>query len=142
MSYSLSFSQSLYIVLFVASKIEQQQFEFISTQQIADTLNIPPSSSSVVLRRLKKAGLIEAREGVNGGVRLAKRPEEITVLDIFNAVEGAGAMFQTTINLAITGDKATRVQQTVVDVLTHAEDQMKQSLRSVTVKNLMEGIQV
>ena len=87
MSYSLSFSKSLIIVVFVASKIEQKAFEFISTQQIADKLNIPPSTSSVILRRLKKAGLIEAREGVNGGVRLAKLPEQITVLDIFDAVE-------------------------------------------------------
>src|SRR3954452_19395018 len=108
MSYSLSFSQSLIIVVFVASKIEQHAFEFISTQQIADKLNIPPSTSSVILRRLKKAGLIEAREGINGGVRLAKLPEQITVLDIFNAVEKSGPMFQTNVNIAVSGEKATR----------------------------------
>ena len=140
MSYSLSFSQSLYIVLFVASKVEQKKYEFISTQQIADTLNVPPSTSSVILRRLKKAGLIEAREGVNGGVRLAKQPEQITVLDIFNAVEQSGPMFQTNINFAVSGEKSSRVQQGVLNVLTEAENQMKHSLQAVTVKDLMNAI--
>jgi Rrf2 family protein len=140
MSYSLSFSQSLYIVLFVAAKIEQSTFEFISTQQIADTLNIPPSTSSVILRRLKKAGLIEAREGVNGGVRLAKLPGQITVLDIFEAVEQSGAMFQTNVNIAVSGEKSTRVQRAVSSVLTDAENQMKHSLQAVTIKDLMKSI--
>ena len=144
LSYSLAFSQSLYIVVFVASKVEQKKYEFISTQLIADKLNIPPSTSSVILRRLKKAGLIEAREGVNGGVRLAKLPEQITVLDIFNAVEQSGGMFQTNVNFANSGqeidEKSARVQRTILDVLDHAENQMKQSLQGVTIKDVMKGI--
>jgi Rrf2 family protein len=139
-SYSLAFSQSLYIVLFVAAKVEQKKFEFISTQQIADRLNIPPSTSSVILRRLKKAGLIEAREGVNGGVRLAKRPEQITVLDIFEAVEQSGAMFPTNVNIVVDDEKTSRVQQSILRVLTDAENQMKQSLQAVTIKDLMQNI--
>ena len=141
MSYSLSFSQSLIIVVFVASKIEQKAFEFISTQQIADKLNIPPSTSSVILRRLKKAGLIEAREGVNGGVRLAKLPEQITVLDIFDAVEQSGTMFPTNLNVLKADEKATRAQQSILAVLVNAENEMKRSLRTVTVKDLMQSIQ-
>ena len=137
MSYSLSFSQSLIIVVFVASKIEQKAFEFISTQQIADKLNIPPSTSSVILRRLKKAGLIEAREGVNGGVRLAKLPEQITVLDIFDAVEQSGTMFPTNINILKADEKATRAQQSILAVLVNAENEMKRTLGAVTVKDLM-----
>lgn len=140
LSYSLAFSQSLYIVVFVASKVEQKKFEFISTQQIADRLNIPPSTSSVILRRLKKAGLIEAREGVNGGVRLAKRPEQITVLDIFEAVEQSGAMFPTNVNIVVDDEKTSRVQQSILRVLTDAEAQMKQSLQGVTIKDLMQHI--
>ena len=141
MSYSLSFSQSLYIVVFVASKIEQKKFEFISTQQIADKLNIPASTSSVILRRLKKAGLIEAREGVNGGVRLAKLPEQITVLDIFNAVEQSGPMFPTQLKVIVEDGKGLRARQGILDVLANAEDAMKHSLDGVTVKDLIKFAQ-
>jgi Rrf2 family protein len=142
MSYSLSFSQSLIIVVFVASKIEQHAFEFISTQQIADKLNIPPSTSSVILRRLKKAGLIEAREGINGGVRLAKLPEQITVLDIFDAVEQSGPMFPTSLKVVKADEKAARAHQSILSVLVNAENEMKRSLGAVTVKDLIQSIQV
>src|ERR1041385_2829147 len=101
LSYSLSFLQTLYIMVFVASKVEQKKFEFISTQQNADKINIPTSPFRVILRRLKKAGLIEAREGVNGGVRLAKLPEQIRVLDIFEAVEQSGPMFPTNLKVVV-----------------------------------------
>jgi len=124
----------------MASKDVQKKFEFISTQQIADTLNIPPSTSSVILRRLKKAGLIDAREGVNGGVRLAKLPEAITVLDIFNAVEQSGPMFPTNVNIAVRSEKSTRVQNEIFGVLANAEAQMKNSLQAVTIKDLMKSI--
>jgi Rrf2 family protein len=140
MSYSLAFSQSLYIVLFMASMDVQKKFEFISTQQIADTLNIPPSTSSVILRRLKKAGLIEAREGVNGGVRLARQVEAITVLDIFNAVEQSGPMFPTNVNIAARSEKSARVQQGIMNVLSNAENQMKDSLNAVSIKDLLRII--
>ncbi len=138
MSYSLAFSQSLFIMVFVASKIEQKKFEFISTQQIAEKMNIPPSTSSVILRRLKKAGLIEAREGVNGGVRLAKLPEKISVLDIFEAVEQSGSMFPTYLNVVTDDEKAIRARQGILNVLTDAEEAMKRSLGEVTVKDLMD----
>ena len=139
MSYSLSFTQSLYIMVFIASKIEEMKFEFISTQQIADKLSIPPSTSSMILRRLKKAGLIEAREGVNGGVRLAKPPEEITVFDIFDAVEQSASMFQTNVNIVVAPDKAPRVQKLIEAVLEKSENQMKDSLRSVTIRDMLNA---
>ncbi len=141
MSYSLAFSQSIYIVVFVAAKIEKKKYEFISTQLIADRLNIPASTSSVILRRLKKAGLIEAREGVNGGVRLAKLPEQISVLDIFDAVEQSGPMFPTYLNVVTDDEKAIRAGQSILGVLVDAEDAMKRNLGAVTVKDLMKLVQ-
>jgi DNA-binding IscR family transcriptional regulator len=38
---------------------------------------------------LKGAGLVESERGVNAGWRLAKRPEVITLRDIYHAVENA-----------------------------------------------------
>src|SRR5882724_10996856 len=95
MAYSLAFSQSVYIVLLIAAKVQQGQFDFVPTQRISDALNIPPSTVGAILRRLHHARLIETREGANGGIRLAKPPGEITVLDVFMAVEQGRALFHT-----------------------------------------------
>ncbi len=82
MSYSLSFSQSLYIVLFVASKIEQKTFEFISTQQIADTLSL---DERVELARLtqamRRAVDSEANLPMEGARKLHGKLQELRTRD-------------------------------------------------------------
>lgn len=140
MSYSLSFTQTLFLVLYVADKIQQGMFEFISTQQISESLNIPPSSAGSILRRLNRAGLIETREGASGGVRLAVAPENVTLLDLFHAIEQERPLFQTQFQIAASGTKPTRAQVVVRDMLMGAEEAMKDHLNAITVKDLMDAI--
>lgn len=140
MSYSLAFSQSLFVVFFVAGKISQGEYDFIPTQRISEILNIPPSTTGVILRRLNRARLIETREGVNGGVRLSRLPEQITLLDVFMAIEQERPMFQTNIQLGITGEKPTRIQQTIIQSLTNAETAMKDNLKTTTIRDLMNAV--
>lgn len=53
---------------------------------IAGSVNTNPVVIRRILGQLKEAGLIRVEAGV-GGAFLAKAPEDITLLDIFNAVE-------------------------------------------------------
>ena len=54
---------------------------------IAKSVNTNP----VVVRRiagdLRKAGLIDSQTGPNGGLSLARRPEQITLRDVYEAVD-------------------------------------------------------
>lgn len=43
---------------------------------------------SKVLQRLTKQGIVRSRRGVNGGFALVANPEGITLLDIWEALEG------------------------------------------------------
>lgn len=140
MSYSLAFTQSLFMVLYVAGKVEQGLYDFIPTQQISQDLNIPPSTAGMILRRLNRAGLIETREGASGGVRLALPPEEVTLLNIFMAIEQEHPMFQTNFQLRVTGEKPTKIQQTIFQLLGTAEAAMKQNLEAVTVRDIMNAV--
>ena len=49
---------------------------------------IPQSFLENILHELKRAGLVATQRGVDGGYRLAKPADEITVADIIRAVEG------------------------------------------------------
>ena len=53
---------------------------------MAGSVNVNPVIIRKTLGQLKKAGLVRVEAGV-GGASLAKPPEEITLLDIFRAVE-------------------------------------------------------
>ena len=50
--------------------------------------NLHHSFLENILHELKRAGLIATQRGVDGGYRLAKPADEITVADIIRAVEG------------------------------------------------------
>lgn len=139
MSYSLAFSQSLFMMLYVAGKVERGLYDFVPTQQLSHDLNIPPSTAGMILRRLNRAGIIETREGAGGGVRLAKPPDEVTILDIFTAIEQERPMFQTNFQLRVTGEKPTKVQQTIYQILDSAESAMKRSLQATTIRDLMKA---
>jgi Rrf2 family protein len=141
MSYSLAFSQSLFMMVYVSSKVEQGMYEFIPTQKMSHDLNIPPSTAGMILRRLIRAGLVESREGANGGVRLALPPDRVSLLDIFLAIEQERPMFQTNVQLRVTGEKPTKVQQVIVETLGNAEDAMKQRLQSITIRDVINQVQ-
>jgi Rrf2 family protein len=55
---------------------------------IAEKRNIPEKYLVHILLELKKAGLVTSVRGAQGGYRLAKKPTEITLLDIVLAVDG------------------------------------------------------
>jgi DNA-binding IscR family transcriptional regulator len=62
---------------------------------IAGSVNTNPVIVRRILGMLKKAGLVEVRPGV-GGATLLKPPEEISLLDVYRAVEAteAGGLFR------------------------------------------------
>lgn len=140
MSYSLSFSQAIFVVLFVGDKVAQNYFDFVPTKEISTSLNIPSPSAVKILGSLANAGIIETREGSRGGVRLAKPAKEITLLDVFNAIETGKPMFRQDYQLRVTGKKPTRAHQSVYAVLTDAEDVMKSRLAKTSIADLMASL--
>ena len=48
----------------------------------------PPAALAQIVHRLRRAGLLAARRGPSGGVRLARPAAQITVLEIVRVVDG------------------------------------------------------
>lgn len=136
MTYSLAFSQAIIVSLYIADKVEQGMFDFIPTAQLSDDLNLSPASTSALLRRLNRAGLIETREGAKGGVRLAVPPSDVTILDIFEAIERGKVLFQQNVKLRVTGQKPDRATRALADLFNDAEAAMKERLESHTIEDL------
>lgn len=140
MSYSLAFSKAIIMVLFVADKVRQGQYEFVPTKFIGEALNIAAPTAVKIIQGLNRAAIIETREGARGGIRLAKQAGEISILDIFEAIEMNRPLFRNDLNLNVKGAKPTLGQLAISDVLSKAETEMKVQLKSVTIKQLMDEI--
>jgi len=59
-----------------------------STSQIAQEKQIPPSFLAKIVSQLSVAGLLQTSRGARGGVSLARPPEEISLLDVVEAIDG------------------------------------------------------
>ena len=67
----------------------QQGDAFTTTSAIANQQHIPEPFLLRVSADLAKSGFIESRRGPGGGVRLAIRPDQITVGDVAESVDHA-----------------------------------------------------
>ncbi len=59
-----------------------------ATSVIAKSQDIPPSFLAKIISQLSIAGLLHTARGARGGVSLARPPEEITLLEVVEAVDG------------------------------------------------------
>ncbi|MFT8933103.1 MAG: Rrf2 family transcriptional regulator [Acetobacter syzygii] len=65
----------------------------VSSLDLADMQGIPAAFMAKLLPRLEKAGILVAVEGVRGGYQLARPAEQVSVLDVVDAVEGRKTLF-------------------------------------------------
>jgi Rrf2 family protein len=62
--------------------------QVVEAKLIAEDENIPTRFLLKIFPQLIKAGIVESQRGNRGGYSLAKKPEEITLKDVLEAVEG------------------------------------------------------
>ena len=137
MSYSLSFTKSILVVIFIADKVRQKQFEFLSTADISKYLSIPKPTLVKILQNLNLADIIETKEGKNGGIRLMKDPSKITVLEILDAMERGKPLFQTTFNILSDGKRPDNAQKSIKNILSNSENQLKNELSKKTIGEIL-----
>jgi Rrf2 family protein len=59
-----------------------------SASDLAALYGFPQEALAKILQHLTSAGVLVSHHGINGGYRLARSPQQITVLDVINASEG------------------------------------------------------
>jgi Rrf2 family protein len=66
----------------------QTKGKVVEAQAIAQSQSIPMRFLLKIMPSLIKAGIVRSQRGVGGGYILAREPEEITLLDVIEAIEG------------------------------------------------------
>jgi len=75
---------ALRAVLHLARKGDQRT----ATSTIAEEQRIPPSFLAKIVSQLSIAGLLHTSRGARGGVTLARQPNEISLLEVVEAIDG------------------------------------------------------
>ena len=63
--------------------------KYVTIRELSEDLDISFFFLTKVIQRLTEFEIIESHKGPNGGVRLLKRPGEVTFLDVVIAIDGA-----------------------------------------------------
>lgn len=84
--------QTEYAIRIILELSKYPENETISSKILSERQEIPEEFLKKTVQILSLAGLVTTQRGIQGGVRLAKHPEEITIADIITAIEGPVAM--------------------------------------------------
>jgi Rrf2 family protein len=122
---------------------------YLSTKDLAEFHGIPKEYLSKALQSLSQAELVESTLGPRGGYRLAKAPEQISFLDIVEAIEGKQSTF---ICNEIRKNNPCRAEANfdtkldnkpcgIARIMWAADEAWRNQLRSVTLSDLQAMIQ-
>jgi Rrf2 family transcriptional regulator, nitric oxide-sensitive transcriptional repressor len=81
------FSQTVEYALRAMVMLADSPAEAQVTRVIAERTRVPAGYLSKVLQSLGRAGLVKAQRGTGGGWTLARPPEDISILEVVNAVD-------------------------------------------------------
>lgn len=89
--YSAGVEYGIHCLLFlVGNRGETRE---ASVRDLAELQGVPADYLAKIFTKLARARLVVATEGVRGGFRLARPSDEISVLDIVNAIDGQKLIF-------------------------------------------------
>ncbi|MFI5610163.1 RrF2 family transcriptional regulator [Amycolatopsis sp. NPDC051903] len=113
----------------------------VPTAELAASYELPVAYLNKQLQALVRAGLLRSVPGAHGGFLLARRPEEITLMDVVSAIEGREPAFQCTeIRRQGMGEDAPRSafrRKCAVDAaMQQAEVQWRRALAAQTIADI------
>lgn len=95
--------------------------------QIAEGTQVPRPYLSKVLQSLARASLIRSQRGLHGGFTLLKRPEELTVYDVVQAVDPIRRITTCPLGLKSHGTRLCPLHRRLDDALALVEESFRDS---------------
>ena len=104
-----------------------------TTRQIAAATRVSPPYLSKVMQSLARGGLVQPQRGLHGGFTLRKRPEELTIYEVIQAVDPIQRIEGCPLGLLAHGPNLCPLHRRLDDAIAMVED----AFRSSTVAELL-----
>jgi len=86
-------SSRVAVAVHVLAYMAWKRSEAVTSERIAASVNTNPVVVRRIVGALRNAGMVTVQPGVGGGATLAREPGEITLLDVYRAVEDGDELF-------------------------------------------------
>lgn len=127
--FSQTVEYALRAVVYLADQAPQPR----TTKQIARITRVPLAYLSKVLQGLVRHGIVASQRGVGGGVRLNRSPENLTLLEVVDAVEPIQRIRHCPLGLAAHGVQLCPLHKRLDDALASIEE----AFRCTTLADLL-----
>ena len=129
--------QGIYVVLILS--LEKDHRPLRSTQ-LSSILSVSDSYLKKILRKLVLADIITSNAGKDGGFQLARLVEEISIYDVYSALEGERCDLKLSgigRRIFIYGKEFAQEEEKVVSVFDRANEAFGQELSKLKVSDLV-----
>jgi Rrf2 family protein len=128
------------VAVHVLAYLAWRRDEPVTSERMAGSVN----TNAVVVRRimgsLRNAGLVSVQPGVGGGAQLAREPRDITLLDVYRAVQEKEELFALHSEPCRHCDIGSNIRQVLQGVFCRAHVAMQGVLADVTIADVFEQI--
>ncbi|WP_202077510.1 Rrf2 family transcriptional regulator [Caldalkalibacillus salinus] len=137
----MSISSRFAVGIHILTLLEVNKEGVNSSDFIAGSVNTNPALIRKIIGMLKQADLVKVRPGV-AGAELAKELDEITLLDVYRAVNVVQdqALFGVHENPNPACPVGRHIQDTIGSLFTTAQKAMEKALGHVTIRDVVQDV--
>lgn len=118
------------VVLYLAEKKG-----ICTAQTISVKMDIPQNYLNKIIKKLRVAGLIISYQGINGGYKLVKKAEDITLFELIEEFEG---LFHIEDTFASMGNTTVKNMDVVIASVDEVFGNMRERFKQITIRELLE----
>jgi Rrf2 family protein len=137
----MKISSRFTVAVHILSLLALESSSHCTSEWIAGSVNTNPVVVRRIIGKLKKAGLVDVRPGA-GGAYLLKETKDITLLDIYRAVEVVeeGELFQIHEHPNQNCPVGANIQAVLEIILLRAQAAMEKILEEISLEELVNNL--
>ncbi len=133
MKYSTKLSDALHILVFLSLGASQP----LTSAKIAESVKTNPAYIRQLMATLKNAGIISNTQG-QANASLTCESSEITVLDVYRAVEGNKPLLHWDVDTNPECGVGVYIQLTIADFYQEIQETAEKKMQSITLQSIIE----
>ena len=133
MKYSTKLSDTLHILVFLSLVTDPR----LTSARIAESVKTNPAYIRQLMSALKAAGIISNTQG-QANASLLRSPDEITMLDVYHAVEGNKPLLHLDVDTNPECGVGINIQLAIADFYRDVQQVAEQKMNEITLQNIIE----